>query len=1137
MKRTQYSEWFVRPVDVADPMAKSENKKTGRGQGGLVTRPVGEDVAVTETAVFDERPSLTDAAAVPMLFAQTTTVATGVVDVGGGSFGAAGAEATTAATSSGFLGLSATTWGVIGGGVLIAGAAGGGKSESAGATPPSKDTEAPLAVANLRIHKTATSLDTGILDSDGNTSDQQIEIRGTIETGASYQIFDDADNDGQIDAGELITKDSGFTSNTLFSATVTLAEGSHNLRAFQTDAAGNQSGVSAALTVTIDKTVVAPVLDLAAADDKGKFNDDNLTSQKSALTFTGTCEQGASVILDQLDSQGRYIKTLRSDISAPGTSFSFDVDFAQSGEYILAAKQVDLAGNQSSYSTPLGVTVKDTVSSYSAPYVYTISPNVDYVKTTNLSTGLKLEAWGEVGSTVRFFEDTNGDGHEDIYLGTAEVIAGVHQKTLTVSNPFGGAPIVIVHDLAVLPVTLSTGVHHIGTAFTSLSGAYVLAATTAITMDTTAPAAPGAMTLAAADDSAVTTDAVTKNTTALTLSGTGENGAVVTVFDDVNNNGVFDSGELIATPTVANGSFSLDVALNDGVHRMRSFQTDLAGNKSPVSFPLTMTVDTAAPTISASLSAQSDNVDLDAASSTDQQDRLTADTTPEIAYQVEAGSIVEVSWNGGTSYTAIAGQSTGGLQYYSAATALSNGTHTVVVRATDLAGNVATNTFDISTMSGTDLPYVDGLVAGMRYGTSTTGTTIKYAVNETPQSLGNGTVGYAWTPEQKAALSSALATWSNVAAVSFQSTTDLNAADFIFNLGDLAYFGSSSALGRMSPLDPTDLPNDPYDTQSGVAIFNKDATSFASLAAGSDGFNTLVHEIGHGLGLAHPHEDNGISSVYAGVASSSDLGTDKLNTTLATTMSYQAALGSNTYSFGEVAGPMALDIEAIQHIYGSNSTYHGGADTYSLDTVEGTGADYSCIWDTGGTDQIVYTGSENCVIDLRDATLSGASAGGYVSGVYTPPSNIGLTTGDYYSLATQSNPLAVKVHTGFTIANGVVVENAVSGAGSDLLTGNAAANSLRGKSGADRLTGNAGADTFVLELTGGGSLVGQADTITDYLDGTDRIGLANGLTFGQLTISQSGADTVIRATASSEYLAVLLNVAATNILASDFVAA
>ncbi|MGQ0533245.1 MAG: beta strand repeat-containing protein, partial [Caulobacteraceae bacterium] len=139
----------------------------------------------------------------------------------------------------------------------------------------------------------------------------------------------------------------------------------------------------------------------------------------------------------------------------------------------------------------------------------------------------------------------------------------------------------------------------------------------------------------------------------------------------------------------------------------------------------------------------------------------------------------------------------------------------------------------------------------------------------------------------------------------------------------------------------------------------------------------------------------------------------------------------------------------------------------------------SCIWDVSGADVISYSGSGVATIDLRAATLLNAvGGGGYVSFVFG-------------------------VHGGFTIANGVVIENATGGSGADTLIGNDAANILNGGAGADTMTGNAGDDTYVVdnpsdavnESSGGG-----ADTIQSSVSWT------LGANFENLTLTGGAAN-------------------------------
>ena len=108
-------------------------------------------------------------------------------------------------------------------------------------------------------------------------------------------------------------------------------------------------------------------------------------------------------------------------------------------------------------------------------------------------------------------------------------------------------------------------------------------------------------------------------------------------------------------------------------------------------------------------------------------------------------------------------------------------------------------------------------------------------------------------------------------------------------------------------------------------------------------------------------------------------------------------------------------------------------------------------------------------------------------------------------------------------------------AGNDTLSGNAGNDDLRGRDGNDILDGGtgkdiittgSGLDTIYLRIGDGGNALSDADIITDFTDGSDTFGLTNGLSFGDLTITQGSGDyandTIIKY--GSEYLAILQNI-------------
>jgi 2',3'-cyclic-nucleotide 2'-phosphodiesterase (5'-nucleotidase family) len=105
------------------------------------------------------------------------------------------------------------------------------------------------------------------------------------------------------------------------------------------------------------------------------------------------------------------------------------------------------------------------------------------------------------------------------------------------------------------------------------------------------------------------------------------------------------------------------------------------------------------------------------------------------------------------------------------------------------------------------------------------------------------------------------------------------------------------------------------------------------------------------------------------------------------------------------------------------------------------------------------------------------------------------------------------------------------GAGNDILVGGEGNDWLDGGAGDDILIGGEGRDIFVIAPRPG------VDTIVDFEDGIDLIGLSGGLAFSQLSITQgtgdTSADTLI-SDSSNTVLAILRGVEATAITSSDF---
>ncbi|MEA3041706.1 MAG: serralysin, partial [Sphingomonadales bacterium] len=149
-----------------------------------------------------------------------------------------------------------------------------------------------------------------------------------------------------------------------------------------------------------------------------------------------------------------------------------------------------------------------------------------------------------------------------------------------------------------------------------------------------------------------------------------------------------------------------------------------------------------------------------------------------------------------------------------------------------------------------------------------------------------------------------------------------------------------SLLGSMNPPDTGD---------EGVAQFNSadERWNAQMLQQGGFSFVTLIHEFGHGMGLAHPHDTGGGSSVMQGVAPGPVPGDDggagayDLNQGVNTMMSYNDGWEKSPYGqaetnnegYGWLGSLMALDIAVIQDKYGVNEDWATGNDTYVLKDV------------------------------------------------------------------------------------------------------------------------------------------------------------------------------------------------------------
>ncbi len=394
------------------------------------------------------------------------------------------------------------------------------------------------------------------------------------------------------------------------------------------------------------------------------------------------------------------------------------------------------------------------------------------------------------------------------------------------------------------------------------------------------------------------------------------------------------------------------------------------------------------------------------------------------------------------------------------------------------------------------------VLAQLDSGSHWSGSTITYsfATSKTGLASSDGEAAtfsaFSATQQSKALL--ALSLWDDLIAPSFaQGPQGASGIDF----------ANSSLAGLYAQT---------YYPSVGTAWFN--AANYAELAApkiGDHGFLTYIHELGHGLGLNHMGNYNGAGNFPP---------ESYQDSTVLSVMSYfgpswgsGAANGEGSVAWADWVGsdnklyepqtPMLNDIYAIQQMYGADLSTRVGDTIYGFHSTVGTASggiyDFNsnlhpilCLYDSSGID----------TLDLSGWSMS---------------STISLVPGTFSS----GNDMTSNI----SIAYNCVIENAVGGAGNDVLVGNAYNNTLDGGSGGDTITGGMGNDTIIggagvdkAVYTGAYSsyaisynAVSGVYSITGGSDGTDLVSGVESFQFSDVTKAASALLTTVAVSVST----------------------
>ena len=291
---------------------------------------------------------------------------------------------------------------------------------------------------------------------------------------------------------------------------------------------------------------------------------------------------------------------------------------------------------------------------------------------------------------------------------------------------------------------------------------------------------------------------------------------------------------------------------------------------------------------------------------------------------------------------------------------------------------------------------------------------------------------------QQAAAVAAMNSWANVANITFEAVTEsANLA------GDIRWSGTNylpGAVGQSRRLGS-------WPSSGDIQVMTKPGSGYESPLTSLDSFvyKVYMHELGHALGLSHPHD-------------SPIIGLDEHDQWRYSIMSYND--GGISYA---PTTPMLDDILAMQYLYGPNLQSHLENNTYKWDSKSVV---YETIYDAGGIDTIDASNqTQSVAINLNPGTWS--SIGLKVYGSINNPEVNDLLAMSYEVRDSKGN-----------VVN--YIENAIGSDFDDTLIGNAANNVLDGGSGNDALNGGLGADTLI---GGAGNDTLNGDDGADTLNG------------------------------------------------------
>ena len=294
----------------------------------------------------------------------------------------------------------------------------------------------------------------------------------------------------------------------------------------------------------------------------------------------------------------------------------------------------------------------------------------------------------------------------------------------------------------------------------------------------------------------------------------------------------------------------------------------------------------------------------------------------------------------------------------------------------------------------------------------------------------------------------------------------------------------------------------------GDVFLNNEYTTSEQYTAGQSPFFTVIHELGHAMGLDHSFEgDATLPASEENITHSVMSYTDYHNYTMEFTLSGNSI---NSQSVGSyyTTGYALYDVMALQAAYGVNTSHNSTDTTYTVGfgtTVQ------EVIWDAGGTDLIDASAATGvCTVDLREQTFSSIDIKDAATQAAEKVTEMGITSQTFINFINdQYTNLGDQLYTGemnLAITKGVVIENVTTGSANDSVQDNAVDNVIStgagddiiilNQGGFDTVNGGTGTDTVQLSIASSaaqvekqtdGSYIVLADSFAAQLTGVENL--------------------------------------------------